>query len=147
MPRASPIGDYGREAANLFVTGLIDAFFPEVGESVVRVLRRAGVELAFPASQTHRSSTPASRDLARAQARRTLAVLKDRRVPVIVPSGSCAAGRTGTRRAGQAAGRDRSKIPGPFRALREAKRRELHRVVRRLRVFLIGGGRIGRIRN
>ena len=57
------------------------------------------------------------------------------------------AGRTGTPRAGQAAGRDRSKIPGPFRpfaptgcarrapartgVLREAKRRGLHRIVRR----------------
>ena len=46
--------------ADLFVTCWIDSFFPEVGKSVVRVLRRAGVELPFPASQTCRSSTPAS---------------------------------------------------------------------------------------
>ena len=79
--------------ADLFVTCLIDAFFPEVGESVVRVLQRAGVDLGFPAGQTCCGQplfNTGFRDLARAQARRTLAVLEERRVPVIVPSGSCA---------------------------------------------------------
>jgi len=79
--------------ADLFVTCLIDAFFPEVGESVVRVLQRAGVDLGFPAGQTCCGQplfNTGYRDLARAQARRTLAVLEERRIPVIVPSGSCA---------------------------------------------------------
>jgi L-lactate dehydrogenase complex protein LldE len=80
--------------ADLFVTCLIDSFFPEVGESVVRVLRRAGVDLGFPAAQTCCGQplfNTGFRDLARAQARRTLAVLQARRVTVIVPSGSCTA--------------------------------------------------------
>lgn len=80
--------------ADLFITCLVDSFFPEVGESVVRVLRRAGVELDFPASQTCCGQplfNTGFRDLARAQARQTLAALEDRRRPLIVPSGSCAA--------------------------------------------------------
>jgi L-lactate dehydrogenase complex protein LldE len=80
--------------ADLFVTCLIDSFFPEVGESVVRVLQRAGVDLGFPPGQTCCGQplfNTGFRDLARAQARRTLAVLEARQVPVIVPSGSCAA--------------------------------------------------------
>ncbi|HEX6971871.1 MAG TPA: (Fe-S)-binding protein [Limnochordia bacterium] len=35
----------------LFVTCLVDAFYPEVGESVVRVLRRLGISVAFPLEQ------------------------------------------------------------------------------------------------
>jgi L-lactate dehydrogenase complex protein LldE len=80
--------------ADLFVTCLIDTFFPETGESVVRVLRRAGVQLDFPAGQTCCGQplfNTGFRDLARAQARRTLDVFAARRVPLIVPSGSCAA--------------------------------------------------------
>lgn len=79
--------------ADLFVTCLIDAFFPDVGESVVRIMRRAGVALGFPPAQTCCGQplfNTGYRDLARAQARRTLAVLEGSRGPVIVPSGSCA---------------------------------------------------------
>ena len=36
----------------LFVTCLIDSLFPEVGEAVVDVLARAGVEIEFPGDQT-----------------------------------------------------------------------------------------------
>ena len=56
-------------------------------------LQRAGVDLGFPAGQTCCGQplfNTGFRDLARAQDRRTLAVLEERRVPVIVPSGSCA---------------------------------------------------------
>jgi L-lactate dehydrogenase complex protein LldE len=84
----------GEMQADLFVTCLIDAFFPEVGESVVRVLRRAGVELGFPDGQTCCGQplfNTGFRDAARRQARQTLAVLEQRSVPVVVPSGSCAA--------------------------------------------------------
>ncbi len=38
--------------ASLFVTCVIDQFYPEVGESAVRVLRRLGVDLDFPRAQT-----------------------------------------------------------------------------------------------
>ncbi len=36
----------------LFVTCLVDQFFPEVGEATVAVLERAGVRVAFPEAQT-----------------------------------------------------------------------------------------------
>jgi L-lactate dehydrogenase complex protein LldE len=42
----------GEVKASLFVTCVIDQFFPEVGESAVRVLRRLGVDLEFPSGQT-----------------------------------------------------------------------------------------------
>ncbi len=38
--------------ASLFATCLVDQFYPEVGESVVKVLRRLGVDLDFPSGQT-----------------------------------------------------------------------------------------------
>jgi L-lactate dehydrogenase complex protein LldE len=38
--------------ASLLVTCLVDALFPEVGWSAVRVLRECGVEVDFPAGQT-----------------------------------------------------------------------------------------------
>ena len=80
--------------ADLFITCLIDAFFPHVGESVVRVLQRAGVEVGFPAGQTCCGQplfNTGFRDLARSQAQRTLEVLEKTRAPIVVPSGSCAA--------------------------------------------------------
>ena len=38
--------------ASLFVSCVVDQFFPEVGESTVRVLRRLGVDVDFPEGQT-----------------------------------------------------------------------------------------------
>ena len=38
--------------ADLFVTCIIDQFYPEVGVSVVNVLRRLGVAVGFPKDQT-----------------------------------------------------------------------------------------------
>ena len=40
------------EAVSLFATCLVDQFFPEVGESVYKVLRRLGVRVEFPGAQT-----------------------------------------------------------------------------------------------
>jgi L-lactate dehydrogenase complex protein LldE len=75
------------------VTCLGDAFFPEVGVAAVRLLRRLGVAVDFPAAQTccgqpHFNS--GYRDEARALARHTIAAFDNGR-PVVVPSGSCAA--------------------------------------------------------
>ena len=36
----------------LFVTCLVDQFFPQVGESVVEVLRRLGADVSFNPAQT-----------------------------------------------------------------------------------------------
>ena len=75
------------------VTCLGDALFPDVGVATVQLLRRLGVEVDFPESQTccgqpHFNS--GYHDLARPLARHTIqAFAGDRRV--VTPSGSCAA--------------------------------------------------------
>ena len=38
--------------ASLFVTCIIDQFYPQVGVSVVNTLRRLGVDVEFPKEQT-----------------------------------------------------------------------------------------------
>ena len=79
--------------ASLFVTCIVDQLYPEVGVSVVRVLRDAGVNVDFPEGQTccgqplYNSGFTAE---ARKLAERTLDILGDREY-VIVPSGSCGA--------------------------------------------------------
>jgi L-lactate dehydrogenase complex protein LldE len=37
--------------AQLMVTCIVDTLYPQVGEAVVRVLEKAGVEVDFPAGQ------------------------------------------------------------------------------------------------
>ncbi len=77
----------------LFVTCVVDQFFPEVGEAVVRVLRALDKQVEFDPSQTC-CGQPAFNsgfwNEARPVARRLLGQL-DPSVPVVVPSGSCAA--------------------------------------------------------
>ena len=79
--------------ADLFVTCIIDQLYPQVGVSVVRVLRRLGVDLAFPADQTccgqplyNSGYTKRARQLGQ----RVLKSFADSEY-VVVPSGSCAA--------------------------------------------------------
>jgi len=76
----------------LFVTCLVDVFFPEVGAAAVRLLRRFGIEPEFPEAQTC-CGQPAfnagfHRD-ARAVARTFLDVFEPFEA-VVAPSGSCA---------------------------------------------------------
>jgi L-lactate dehydrogenase complex protein LldE len=76
----------------LLVTCLVDRFFPGTGESVVRVLERAGVTVTVPARQTccGQPAFNAGYDgEARALARHTIDVLGASDDPVVVPSGSC----------------------------------------------------------
>lgn len=79
-------------AIQLLVTCLIDGLFPEVGESVVEVLTRAGVDVAFPPAQTC-CGQPAFNagywDEARRMARHTIEVFEASPDPVVIPSGSC----------------------------------------------------------
>ena len=78
--------------ASLMVTCLGDLFFPEVGVSIVRLLRKLGVAVDVPADQTccglplFNSGYHAD---AAAVARRAVALFKDSE-HVVVPSGSCA---------------------------------------------------------
>ena len=82
-----------RARVQLFVTCVVDQFFPEVGEAVVSVLRDLDTEVEFDPSQTC-CGQPAFNsgfwNEARPVARRLLGQL-DASVPVVVPSGSCAA--------------------------------------------------------
>ncbi len=75
------------------VTCLADALFPEVGVATVKLLRRLGVEVDFPASQTccgqpHFNSGyhPEAKQIAR----HTIKTFANSRL-VVAPSGSCTA--------------------------------------------------------
>ena len=79
--------------ADLFVTCVIDQLYPEVGVSVVNVLRRLGVTLGFPQDQTCCGQPVYNTGYnheARILAKRVLEQFRDSEY-VVVPSGSCAA--------------------------------------------------------
>ena len=79
--------------ASLFVTCIIDQLYPQVGVSVVRVLRRCGVDVDFPAGQTCCGQplyNSGFTEEAKKLALRTLDAL-DGCEYVVVPSGSCGA--------------------------------------------------------
>ncbi len=79
--------------ASLFITCLVDLFFPEVGEAAVKVLRSQGVQVSFPRGQTC-CGQPAFNsgywDEARAAARHFLDVFEATDGYIVTPSGSCA---------------------------------------------------------
>ena len=77
---------------SLFITCLVDQFFPQVGLSLVQVLRRLGCEVDFPAEQTC-CGQPAFNSGYRSEARRLaerLVNVFDGSEYVVAPSGSCA---------------------------------------------------------
>jgi L-lactate dehydrogenase complex protein LldE len=79
--------------ASLMITCLGDAIFPQVGVATVRLLRRLGVTVDFPAAQTccgqpHFNS--GYHDEARLLARHTIGTFANSPT-VLTPSGSCAA--------------------------------------------------------
>ena len=78
---------------SLFTTCIIDQLYPLVGVSVVRVLRRLGVEVDYPADQTCCGQplyNSGFTEQARQLARRVFSSFGDAEY-VVVPSGSCAA--------------------------------------------------------
>ena len=102
MPPATPTTP--RRAA-LFVTCIIDQLYPQVGASVVRVLRRHGVAVSFPPGQTC-CGQPLYNAGFTTQARRLAARVLDTfsnpddnanastdavTDPIVIPSGSCGA--------------------------------------------------------
>jgi len=77
----------------LFITCLGDQFFPRVGQCMVQVLRRLGVEVTFDPAQTccgQPAFNTGYRDEARAVAARVLDLFDDAEC-VVAPSGSCTA--------------------------------------------------------
>jgi L-lactate dehydrogenase complex protein LldE len=82
------------EKVQLFVTCIVDTLYPEVGEAVVRVLRRAGAAVDFPVGQTccgQPAFNAGMREEARRMAKHTIQVFEGAPGPVVIPSGSCAA--------------------------------------------------------
>lgn len=81
------------EVVQLFVTCLVDTFFPQVGLDTVDVLLAAGAQVHFPRAQTC-CGQPAFNagywDEARHMARHTIEVFESLPGAVVLPSGSCA---------------------------------------------------------
>ena len=80
------------ETVQLMVTCLVDTFFPQVGEAMVKVLERAGVRVEFPAEQTccgQPAFNAGLRREARPLAEHTIRVFEALPGKVIIPSGSC----------------------------------------------------------
>jgi L-lactate dehydrogenase complex protein LldE len=81
-------------SVQLFVTCLVDSFFPQVGLAMVHVLNRAGVIVKFPAAQTccgQPAFNAGLRSQARPLAEHTIKVFEKTTGDIIIPSGSCAA--------------------------------------------------------
>jgi L-lactate dehydrogenase complex protein LldE len=76
---------------SLFITCLVDQFFPEVGGSMVKVLRRLGVKVAFNPAQTccgQPAFNTGYRRYAFDLAKRFLEIFADADY-IVAPSGSC----------------------------------------------------------
>ncbi len=76
---------------SLFITCLVDQFFPEVGISTVSVLKRLGAHVDFPSEQTccgQPAFNTGFKTEARELARRFIGIFEDSEY-VVAPSGSC----------------------------------------------------------
>ena len=77
----------------LFVTCLVDSFYPQTGEAIVSILRRLGIDVEFPRDQTC-CGQPAFNAGLRAEARpiaeHTIRVFEKTTGDIVMPSGSCA---------------------------------------------------------
>ena len=77
----------------LFITCLVDSFFPKTGESVVDILRRLGINVDFAREQTCCGQPQFNAGLrrdARAIAQHTIKVFENTPGDIVTPSGSCA---------------------------------------------------------
>lgn len=77
----------------LFVTCLVDAFFPQVGVATVKLLEKAGCTVEFPEDQTCCGQPPFNaghNTEAARMVRHTLDVFDTTEGPIVLPSGSCA---------------------------------------------------------
>jgi L-lactate dehydrogenase complex protein LldE len=77
----------------LFITCLIDSFYPQTGEAVVDILQLLGVGVEFPRDQTccgQPNFNAGLRSEARPVAEHTLRVFEKTSGDIVTPSGSCA---------------------------------------------------------
>jgi L-lactate dehydrogenase complex protein LldE len=91
--RSGPVYRRSVPTVQLFVTCLVDGFFPEVGKATVRLLENHGCTVEFPFDQTccgQPALNAGYRDQATSMARVTVDVLDATTGPIVVPSGSCA---------------------------------------------------------
>lgn len=82
------------KSVELFVTCLVDTFFPEIGLAVVELLEQCGLEINFNAQQTCCGQPAFNAGYwqdARHIATHTLDIYDGQEIPVILPSGSCTA--------------------------------------------------------
>lgn len=76
----------------LFVTCLVDSFFPQTGEAVVSIFRRLGINVDFAPEQTCCGQPQFNAGLrrdARAIAEHTIKVFENTTGDIVTPSGSC----------------------------------------------------------
>ncbi|NQU31252.1 MAG: (Fe-S)-binding protein [Anaerolineae bacterium] len=76
----------------LFITCLVDTFFPKTGEAMVEVLSRLGVDVEFSADQTCCGQPAFNAGLwpdARKMAEHTIQVFEASPNEIVAPSGSC----------------------------------------------------------
>lgn len=77
----------------LFISCLVDSFYPQTGEAIVSILRRLGIDVKFPRDQTCCGQPPFNAGL-RADARpiveHTIRVFESTKGDIVIPSGSCA---------------------------------------------------------
>lgn len=77
----------------LFITCLVDSFYPQTGEAIVSILRRLGADVDFARDQTCCGQPPFSAGLrndARPIAQHTIEVFEKTTGNIVMPSGSCA---------------------------------------------------------
>jgi len=77
----------------LFITCLVDTFYPETGEAIVSIFRRLGITVEFPADQTccgQPAFNAGLRSDARPLAEHTIRIFENLPGEVVLPSGSCA---------------------------------------------------------
>src|SRR5262247_3568351 len=77
----------------LFISCLVDSFYPQTGEAIVNILRRLGIDVEFQQEQTCCGQPPFNAGL-RAEARpiveHTIRVFESTTGDIVIPSGSCA---------------------------------------------------------
>lgn len=77
----------------LFITCLVDSFYPQTGEAIVDILRRLGIDVGFAHDQTCCGQPPFNAGL-RAEARpiveHMIEVFEKTTGDIVIPSGSCA---------------------------------------------------------
>jgi L-lactate dehydrogenase complex protein LldE len=81
------------DSVQLFITCILDTFYPEIGQAVIKVLGGAGVKVTVPKNQTccgQPAFNAGMRSQAREMAIQTIRAFETDPSPVVVPSGSCA---------------------------------------------------------